>query len=238
MMRKLIDLSQEIFHNDMYGQHPSDGAPYVMPFVTHADSRRECDGKLSFEMNMLNMVEHVATHVDAQKHVSDKPGAMTVDQAPLEWFYTSGVCLDVSHVPQQGWYTIHDIGQALEVAALRIEPNEVVLFYTGHHAKYHGTAKYALDAQHPGPEKSVTEYLADKGVHLWGTDCCAADNPLDQRLYYFPSHEVLRDRNLMHIENLCNLDQVAGRRFTFIGFPLKIRNGTGSPIRAVAILDE
>jgi kynurenine formamidase len=39
------------------------------------------------------------------------------------------------------------------------------------------------------------------------------------------------------MENLCNLDKVVGKRFTFIGLPLRIRQGTGSPIRAVAVLD-
>ena len=38
------------------------------------------------------------------------------------------------------------------------------------------------------------------------------------------------------LENLCNLEKLIGQRFTFIGLPLKIRNGTGSPIRAVAIV--
>jgi kynurenine formamidase len=40
------------------------------------------------------------------------------------------------------------------------------------------------------------------------------------------------------MENLCNLNLLVGKRFTFIALPLKIRKGTGSPIRAVAILDE
>jgi len=40
-----------------------------------------------------------------------------------------------------------------------------------------------------------------------------------------------------HIENLCNLDKLVGKRFTFIALPLKIRKGTGSPIRPVAIID-
>jgi kynurenine formamidase len=35
-----------------------------------------------------------------------------------------------------------------------------------------------------------------------------------------------------------NLDKLVGKRFTFIALPLRIRNGTGSPLRAVAILDE
>jgi kynurenine formamidase len=40
-----------------------------------------------------------------------------------------------------------------------------------------------------------------------------------------------------HMECLCNLDQLVGKgRFRFIGFPLKIRGGSGSPIRAVAVV--
>jgi kynurenine formamidase len=39
-------------------------------------------------------------------------------------------------------------------------------------------------------------------------------------------------------ENLTNLDQLVGKRYTFVGFPLRIRNGTGSPLRAVAVLAE
>ncbi len=42
--------------------------------------------------------------------------------------------------------------------------------------------------------------------------------------------------NITNTENLCNLDKVANKRFLYIGMPLKIRAGSGSPIRAVAIL--
>jgi kynurenine formamidase len=42
-----------------------------------------------------------------------------------------------------------------------------------------------------------------------------------------------------HVEGLRNLEKLIGKgRFKFIGFPLKIKGGTGSPIRAVAMLDE
>jgi kynurenine formamidase len=54
----------------------------------------------------------------------------------------------------------------------------------------------------------------------------------------YPCHEVLRDRQFIHMENLANLDQVAGKRFKFIGFPIKIRGASAAPIRAVAVLDE
>ena len=54
----------------------------------------------------------------------------------------------------------------------------------------------------------------------------------------YPCHTVCSERRVTHIENLCNLDKLVGKRFTFIALPLKIRKGTGSPLRAVAILPE
>lgn len=41
---------------------------------------------------------------------------------------------------------------------------------------------------------------------------------------------------MLNIENMANLDGVAGRRFNLFAFPLKLRDGTGSPLRPVAIL--
>jgi kynurenine formamidase len=54
----------------------------------------------------------------------------------------------------------------------------------------------------------------------------------------YPCHNVCREREVTHIENLCNLDQLIGKRFTFIALPLRIRKGTGSPLRAIAILHD
>jgi kynurenine formamidase len=48
---------------------------------------------------------------------------------------------------------------------------------------------------------------------------------------------MCRAEGITHFENLANLGRLVGRRFTFVGFPLRIRAGTGSPVRAVAVLD-
>ncbi|HJO93368.1 MAG TPA: hypothetical protein QF753_08205 [Victivallales bacterium] len=48
----------------------------------------------------------------------------------------------------------------------------------------------------------------------------------------------LKQFGVPHIENLCNLEKVVGKKFIFSGYPLRIRNGSGSPIRAVAILNK
>jgi kynurenine formamidase len=42
----------------------------------------------------------------------------------------------------------------------------------------------------------------------------------------------------LNIENLGDLRPAVGKRFQFIGLPLKIRGGSGSPIRAVAVLED
>ena len=65
-------------------------------------------------------------------------------------------------------------------------------------------------------------------------DCPSPDRPPTTT---YPVHLHYRKTRVPHMENLCNLDKVAGKRFMFFGLPLKIRKGSGSPIRAIAILD-
>jgi len=53
----------------------------------------------------------------------------------------------------------------------------------------------------------------------------------------YPAHQVCKERDMLNTENLVVPKRLVGRRFTFIGLPLKLKGGTGSPIRAVAMLD-
>lgn len=49
-------------------------------------------------------------------------------------------------------------------------------------------------------------------------------------------HRTLLSAEVPIFENLINLEKLIGKDFTFIAFPLKIKNGSGSPVRAVALL--
>lgn len=52
------------------------------------------------------------------------------------------------------------------------------------------------------------------------------------------AHNICGERGITHMEAMDHLDEVIGKgRFRFIGFPLKFRGGSGSPIRAVAIFE-
>ena len=84
-----------------------------------------------------------------------------------------------------------------------------------------------------GDVESAVDWLRSRKPKIFGVDSPSPDNPAD-RIY--PAHLFSRASGITHYENLANLAEVAGRRFTFFGFPLRIRGGHGSPVRAVAML--
>ena len=85
-----------------------------------------------------------------------------------------------------------------------------------------------------GREESAT-WLGRKGIGMFGVEAVSPGRPGRNN---FEVHHVCRDLGFTHMEGLVNLDKLVGKgRFRFIGFPIKIKGGTGAPIRAVAWLD-
>jgi kynurenine formamidase len=84
----------------------------------------------------------------------------------------------------------------------------------------------------PGLEREALEYVADRGVVLFGTDTPSA-GPLDT---VAECHVTALSRNLVVVENLTGLAQLPPRGALFCFLPLKIVGGSGAPGRAVAFL--
>jgi kynurenine formamidase len=106
------------------------------------------------------------------------------------------------------------------------------LLYTDHFRRAFGT-----DNWHNGPGISVqaARWLGGKKIAAFGVETLA---PGVLHLSNKEVHRICGELGFTHYENLVNLHQLIGRgRFRFIGLPLKIRGGTGSPVRAVAMLD-
>ena len=76
-----------------------------------------------------------------------------------------------------------------------------------------------------------TGELVDGNLHRVGLAGREADDP------HRRGNRALRDRGVINTENLANLERVVGKRFLYIGLPLRLVGGTGCPIRAVALLD-
>jgi kynurenine formamidase len=229
---KLVDLSREIHHK--MARLPNHPAVIITTFGTH-DEVREADGyKFSSATMSLALGDHAGTHVDAPCHFDARPGAASIDQVPLENYFLDAVCLDLSHKPLKSDISIGDLEQAEAAARVTIRENDMVLLHMDFFRRCHGTDGYLTDF--PGLTKDSATWLGRKGIAMFGVEAVSPGRPGRNN---FEVHHVCRDLGFTHVEGLVNLDRLVGKgRFKFIGFPLKIRGGTGSPIRAVAMLDE
>jgi kynurenine formamidase len=228
---KLIDLSREIYHKmPRLLNHPS---IMVTPFGTH-DEVRVADGyQFSSATMALVIGDHAGTHVDAPLHFDARPGAATIDQIPLENFFLDAVCLDLSHKPLKSDISIEDLEKAESAAGVQIGKNDMVLLHMDFFRRCYGTDGYLTDF--PGLTKESATWLGRKGIAMFGVEAVSPGRPGRNN---FEVHHVCRDLGFTHVEGLVNMEKLIGKgRFKFIGFPLKIKGGTASPIRAVAMLD-
>lgn len=94
---EIIDLSRELFHRAaMHPAHP----PFILSVWSDHDSKFKVgDTIASYKEMSIACSDYAGTHVDAPVHFDPRPGALSIDQVPLENFYTEAICLDLSHVP-------------------------------------------------------------------------------------------------------------------------------------------
>ncbi len=230
-MPRLIDLSQEIYQGMQV--YPGHLKTVVWEHVSHEETAKNFEGGFSFKSKGLMMNDHGPTHVDAINHLDPRDDAPSIDEMPLDTFYGPATCVDLSYKEPRSYIPAEEIEAAVQKAGVEVSEGDTLLIYTGTYDRVHGTKEYT--SQYPGLDESAGEWLKEKRVKVFGVDSPSPDNPISKT---YPVHMMCRETGITHYENLANLDQLVGKRFTFAGFPLKIRGGTGSPVRAVAILDE
>jgi kynurenine formamidase len=183
-------------------------------------------------VNRLELGEHTGTHVDAINHMARQYRDQSIDRMPLTMFYTEGVCLDLSHKGLLDLIERADLERALFETGQEIKPGDTILLYTDHYRRTFGT-----DEWHNGPGVSVeaARWLGSQKIAAFGVETMA---PGVLHVSNKEVHRICGELGFTHYENMINLYQLVGRgRFRFIGLPLKIRAGTGSPVRAIAVFD-
>jgi kynurenine formamidase len=228
---KFIDLSREIYHRTP--THPSHPPVVMGVWNDHSEIKTAGATRFTSKALHLSLSDHAGTHIDAPVHFNPDPKAASIDEVPLADFYTSAFCLDLSHVPLKHEITVKEMEAALAVSGQTIKKRATVLIHMSVNQRLFGTPAYTTDF--PGLHVDSVHWLADKGIGIFGVE---AVSPAPQGEPNFKAHMACAERGITHIECLWNLEAVVGKgRFTFIGFPLRIRGGTASPIRAVAMFE-
>ncbi|MAZ26540.1 MAG: cyclase [Cytophagaceae bacterium] len=231
-MSEIIDLSQEIYE----GMPVYKDLPQVK--MTVHNSHEEWNGiqnppVKTPAVHKLELGEHTGTHVDAINHMAIEHTGKSIDTMPLSMFFTSGICLDFSHKGLQELIGPHEIEEACHTAKVNIQEGDTVLLYTDHYRKHFNTANWPKG---PGITVSCARFLGERKIAAFGVETMSPGVPgvSNKEVHY-----VCGALNFTHYENLINLHALIGRgRFRFIGLPLKIRGGTGSPVRAVAVFED
>ena len=230
-MPEIIDLSQEIYA----GMPVFPGLPEVdiTIHVTHEDWDKITDSPVvSPAVNRLELGEHTGTHVDALNHMGRQFRGQSIETMPLAMFYTTGFCLDLSAKGLHELIEIPDLERALTLAGLEIRPGETLLFYTDHYRRAFGTEDWDRG---PGLSAEAARWLGEHKIAAFGVETLS---PGVRHVSNKQVHQICGEMGFTHYENLINLHLLVGRgRFRFIGLPLKIRGGTGSPVRAVAVFE-
>jgi kynurenine formamidase len=225
----VIDLTRPIYEGmpQWFGHQKT----FVMRNQTHDEFKQIWKTSCGFEAHNLLISEHCGTHTDAIFEYDEE--GPPLDESPLSYWYGSAVCLDVSSVRFPEWITEETLEAAQAQSGLEIKSGDIVLLHTGYGDSVFPTLKYA--EEYPGLTRAGAEWLAKKGVINIGVDNLSIDHSQDME---FSAHQVCKEYGIVNTESLTNLDRLAGKRFFFVGLPLNIRAGTGSPIRAVALLTD
>ena len=226
---RVVDLTREIFEGmPMWFGHQK---TFINTNQTHEQFKKTYQTHQGFEAHNLLISEHAGTHTDAVFEYD--PQGPTIDRSPLEFYYGEAICLDLRSVSYPEYITSADLEAALAVSGQEIRRGDIVILYTGYGDSTYPDMEYT--GSHTGLNREAAIWLAEQGVVNIAVDNVAIDHADDTS---FAGHVVCGEYGIVNTEGLANLHLVVNQRFLFFGLPLFIRDGTGSPIRAVAVFQD
>lgn len=210
---RVIDLTHTI--ESGMPVYPGTEPPILEPANTY-----DRDG---FRETKISMYSHTGTHMDPPAHLfRDRT---TLDAFPPEQFIGKALVIDCTSLKEGEPITMDHLSRY----GTKAETADFLLFYLGWDARW-GSEAYFGD--YPCIDDAVLEYILEGSYKGIGFDVIGLDPIADGNL---TRHKKLfQTRDIINIENLCNLGLCGNDLFWFSCFPLKISDCDGSPIRAVA----
>lgn len=209
---RIVDLTHTIKENmPVY--------PGTQPPTLRAASTVEKDG---FRETLLSMFSHTGTHVDAPAHLF--AGGKTLDAFPAAQFAGKALVIDCRGLTDGATVTMAQLAPYGD----KVKQADFLLFCLGWDKKW-GTPAYFENYPCLGEDVMALILAGDyKGI---GLDTISLDPITDAAL---PRHkQLLGEKEIINIENLCHLDACGSDLFDFACLPLKYENADGAPARAI-----
>ncbi|HXV45838.1 MAG TPA: cyclase family protein [Nitrososphaera sp.] len=208
---RVVDLTMRI--TPSIKVFPGSPQPSFIPW-----SRFESHG---YDSEAMFMSTHTGTHLDAPSHFA--PGLASIDAISPGRLVCNAVMIRARKHANQ-------LVEREDLAGGQIRKGDAVVIATGWE-KQAGSSKYM--SENPGLSGDCAKYLAIKKVNAVAIDGPSIDAGRDVK---FTVHKILLPRNILIVENLCNLDKIPANRFTLMIGSLKLGGATGSPARVLALV--
>ena len=228
---RMIDLSQDIYEGMKV--YPGHLKTVQFEHATHEETAPRFDGGFSFQ-----------TRFHAQRQRPDprrlvlppRPGppAETIEKMSLDLFYG----------PRSAWTSPGSSRRP--TSPPRTSTGSVARSRRRRRARatsccstpptwnrFAGDQRYL--SEFAGLGESASKWIVERGIKTFGVDSPTPDNPASTS---YPCHMMCRREHITHYENLAHLDELLNKRFTFVGFPLKLVGAHGGPTRAVALVED
>jgi kynurenine formamidase len=203
-------------------------------------------------------VLHTGTHMNAPLHLVQK--AADLAGVPVDRLFGNGVVLSI---PKTSYEVI--TARDLEAATPAVQKGDVVVIVTGWHHKYSDALEYYGES--PGLSKDAAQWLVDQACKMVAVDTPQVDHPLATSLgphrggptmnrlakdyqaatgldpkkehpAWNIAHKTILAAGIPTIEQVGgDVDELAGKRATFVATPWKFVHGDACPVRFVAMTD-
>ena len=234
-----IDLTYEFSEETIYW-------PTSEPFHMDTVAVGYMDGGFYYESYQVATAEHGGTHLDAPVHFSE--GKQSTEQIPLENLIGPAFVVDVSQkalADADYLVTVADL-EAWESQHGALPAGAILMIRTGYGQfwpnaeQYLGTAlrgpEGVANLHFPGLHPDAAQWLVDnRDINAFGIDTASID--YGQSTTY-DTHQILFASNIPAFENVANMDQLPAKGAHVVALPMKIKNGSGGPLRIVAMLPE
>lgn len=231
---RIVDLTHPFDSESVYW--PTEKTGFVMQEVEHGKERG-----YFYATNRFTAPEHGGTHLDAPIHFAET--GTTADDVPLAKLIAPAAVIDMRVAAEAQPDALLDVAaiESYEKTFGAIVPGTIVLVRTGWASRWPDRGRYlgderlgpAASLHFPGISVEAANALVDRQVAAVGIDTASVDHGPSKD---FKVHRTLAANEIPAFENITHLDLLPARGALVLALPMKIRGGSGGPLRIVAVV--